>query len=131
MRIVPIALKDYFLYDIPIKQTIENHKDIFDFCMRLKINSSTTAYWKGFVNNELKEIKLDRTTRYYVSNRGGILLKHFNSGSTSGVNVGFNTTLFNTYVEKDNYDINYRFYISEANKVKNAVVDRQLYLFDI
>ena len=131
MRIVPIALKDYFLYDIPIKQTIENHKDIFDFCMRLKINSSSTAYWKGFINNTLTIIKLDRTTRYYVSNKGGILLKHFNSGAISGVNVGFNTTLFNTYVEKDNYDINYRFYISEANKVKNAVVDKQLYLFDI
>jgi len=133
MRIVPIALKEYFLYNVPIKETVENHKDIFDFCMRLKINSSSNAYWQYFDKEEhkIKKQRLDRTTRYYVSNRGGILIKQFGSGAMSGVNVGFNTTLFNTYVEKDNYDINYKFYISEANKIKDAIVDKQLYLFDL
>ena len=35
--IVPIALKAYFIDNIPIEQTIKNHKDIFDFCIRLKL----------------------------------------------------------------------------------------------
>ena len=117
MRIVPIALKNYFLYNIPIKQTIENHDDIFDFCMRLKINSSSTAYWEHFNNDtkQIEKVKLDRTTRYYVSNTGGSLVKQFSSGSTSGVNVGYSTTLFNNFIEKDikDYNINYRFYINE------------------
>ena len=134
MRIVPIALKNYFLYNIPIKQTIENHDDIFDFCMRLKINSSSTAYWEHFNNDtkQIEKVKLDRTTRYYVSNTGGSLVKQFSSGSTSGVNVGYSTTLFNNFIEKDikDYNINYRFYINECNKIKDTIIDRQLYLFE-
>lgn len=132
MKIVPISLKKYFVDNIPIEETIINHKNIFDFCLRLKTNSNSTPYFRH-LNKEriIVDDKLDRTTRYYISNIGGILLKDFN-GKLNGVNVGFSVTIFNKYIEKDfkDYNINYRFYIAEANKIKNVIEDYgQLSLF--
>lgn len=131
MRIVPIALKEYFVNGIPIEQTIMNHTDIFDFCMRLKTNSKSTPYYKYLKDGKIINQKLDRTTRYYISNNGGILLKEFDKDRSSGVNVGYNTTLFNKYIEKpmSEYDLNYKFYIAEAYKIKNTISNGQLTLF--
>ena len=135
MRIVPLALKEYFLYDVPLMDTIKSSNDIFDFCLRLKTNSKSTPYIQQYDKEEktIKDRKLDRTTRYYISNTGGILFKVFESGAVSGVNVGYVATIFNTYIKKDikDYNINYNFYLREALKIKDAVVDKQLYLFDL
>lgn len=131
MRIVPIAVKNYFVYGIPIKETIKNHTDIFDFCLRLKTNSKSTPLYRHIVDNKVVDDKLGRTTRYYVSNSGGVFLKDFGDGRLTGVNVGYSVTEFNRYVKKDikDYDLNYNFYIAEANKLINAVDDGQLELF--
>jgi len=134
MRIVPIALKEWFINKIPIKETIQNHKNIFDFCIRLKTNSLSTPYYQYLdENGKIVDKKLDRTTRYYISNKGGALYKDFGDNRISNVNVGFTATLFNTYFEKDikDYDINYKFYINEANKIKEVIdpTYKQLSLF--
>ena len=131
MRIVPIALKNYYVDDIPIKETIMNHTNIYDFCLRLKTNSKSTPYFKYFENGEIVDKKLDRTTRYYISKTGGVLIKKFDENRTSGVNVGYSVTLFNKYVEKNmkDYNIDYNFYIAETYKIINAVDDGQLSLF--
>lgn len=132
MKIVPISLKKYFVDGIPIKETIYNHNNIFDFCLRLKTNSKSIPYFRH-INNEGKIVddKLNRTTRYYISKTGGILLKDFN-GKLNGVNIGFSVTIFNKYIKEDmkDYNIDYRFYTAEANKIKNAIEDfGQLSLF--
>lgn len=131
MRIVPIALKQYFIYNIPIETTIRSHTDIFDFCLRLKTNSKSTPYYRYLNNGNIVNQKLDRTTRYYVSNGGGAIIKEFDANRVSGVNVGYTTTLFNKYVEKSikDYNINYNFYITETNKIKYVIDDGQLSLF--
>lgn len=131
MTIVPIAVKDYFVYGIPVKETIKNHTDIFDFCLRLKTNSKSTPLYRHLVDGKIVNDKLGRTTRYYVSNSGGVFLKDFGDGRLTGVNVGYSVTEFNRYVKKDikDYDLNYNFYIAEANKLINAVDDGQLELF--
>lgn len=133
MRIVPLAVKNYFVYGVPVEETIRNHTDIFDFCMRLKTNSKSTPYFRHFDDNyNVVNDKLDRTTRYYISNKGGNLYKDFN-GKQVGVNIGFSVTLFNKYVKKDikDYDINYRFYIIEAKKLITSIETKQLSLFDL
>ena len=131
MRIVPLALKRYYIDNTPIEQTIRNHTNIFDFCLRLKINSKSKAYFKYLEDGKIINKKLDRTTRYYISNSGGSIIKQFDESRFSGVNVGYSATLFNVYEEKPmkEYNINYNFYIREANKIKNAVSDGQLTLF--
>ena len=136
MRIVSIALEKYFFEGIPVKNTIENHTNIYDFCLRLKLNS----IFKGEYNYidqsngypEKKTINLSKNTRYYISNKGGAIYKIRNDNNrTTGVNIGFITTLFNRYEEKPmkEYDINYQFYISECNKIIDLIEDKQLTLF--
>lgn len=131
MRIVPIALKEYYTKGIPIEQTIRNHNNIYDFCLRLKTNSKSTPYYKGFEKGEFITKKLNRTTRYYVSFGGGVISKKFDENRTSGVNIGYSVTLFNKFIEKDikDYKINYNFYIAEAYKIIYAIDDGQLDLF--
>lgn len=135
MRIVPIAVKEYFVNGKSIPETIKNHKDIYDFCMRLKINSTSKGVFTHFKDGtfEITADPLQRTTRYYIGTgkQSGVLKKIYSSGSESGVNVGFSAILFNNFEEKPmkDYNINYNFYISEAYKLKNAVETGQLTLF--
>ena len=132
MRIVPLSVKNYFVYGIPVKDTIMNCKDIFDFCLRLKVNSKSDAMFRTIRNGNIVEDKLDRTTRYYVSTNGGTLYKKFKDGRETNVNVGYGATIFNTYIKKDisEYKINYQFYIIQANKLVTAIETGQLELFD-
>lgn len=131
MRIVPIALKNYYVNNIPVKETILNHNNIYDFCLRLKTNSKSTPYYNYVKGRDIISKKLDRTTRYYISKSGGSLVKKFDQNRESGVNVGYSVTLFNKYVEKNmkDYNINYNFYIAETYKIINAINDGQLNLF--
>jgi len=134
MRIVPLALKNYFVYGIPVEQTIKDNRDIFNFCMRLKTNSSSTPFFRHLVDREVVNDRLDRTTRYYIAKgkNSGILLKEFKDGKITGVNVGYSAILFNKAFYLDNwedYNIDYDFYITEANKIKSVIDDKQMYLF--
>ena len=131
MQVVPLAVKNYFVYGIPIRETIMNDTNIFDFCLRLKVNSSADAMFRIVRNSKVVEEKLDRTTRYYISTSGGTLYKQFKDGRITGVNVGFSATIFNKYVEKSiqDYKINYQFYIKAAQKLIDGIVNNQLNLF--
>ena len=132
MRIVSIALEKYFFEGKPVSETIQGHKNIYDFCMRLKTNRDSIAQYVTLNENGLHVQDLSKTTRYYISNHGGALQKYFiESEKVTGVNVGFVATLFNKYVEKpmEEYDINYRFYILEAKKIINQIEDYQMSLF--
>lgn len=132
MRIVSIALEKYFFEGKPVSETIQEHKNIYDFCMRLKTNRDSIAQYVTLNENGLHVQDLSKTTRYYISNHGGALQKYFiESEKVTGVNVGFVATLFNKYVEKPmkEYDINYRFYILEAKKIINQIEDYQMSLF--
>ena len=141
MRIVPLAVKNYFVYGIPVEKTIKENRDIFNFCMRLKTNSACTPYFKYFDNNKINNRPLNRTTRYYISNKPiglnpelehGTIYKQFNDGRIIGVNIGYSATIFNKFIKLDNwedYHIDYNFYIAEANKLKNPLAIKQFDLF--
>ena len=134
MRIVPLAVKNYFVYGIPIEETIKKDRDIFNFCMQLKTNSSSTPYFRHLVNNNLVDDKLGRMTRYLIGKGkdSGILLKRFEDGRITGVNVGYSAIIFNKAFHLDNWDdykLDYKFYITEANKLKNPLIMKELDLF--
>ena len=135
MTIVAQAVKDFFVYDIPVEETIKNCRNIYDFCLQLKTNSASTPYLKHFdESGKLVDTKLDRMTRYYIATNGkhsGMLYKKFQDGRITGVNVGYSAVVFNKYEEKDweDYKINYQFYITEANKLINPLTQKELDLF--
>ena len=78
-RIVPIALEHFFVNDVPVADTIRNHTNIYDFCLRQK--ASKDFHYEGH-SKETKTV-YNKLIRYYVSNTGEKLLKVKNENSDS------------------------------------------------
>ena len=134
MRIVPLAVKNYFVYGIPIEQTIKENRDIYNFCMQLKTNSTSTPFFRHLVDGQIINTQLARMTRYLVctGKDSGILIKRFYDGRITGINVGYSVRIFNKAFFPDDwndYKLDYNFYITEANKLKNPLIMKELDLF--
>lgn len=134
MRIVPIALKEYFINKVPIYNTITNHDDILDFCLELKVSKDWSTIYK-FIdeNGMINEKTLGRITRYYVSGNSSTLIKQNNEDDrTNQVAKGYGFVIFNKYNKQniEDYKINYNYYIHEAYKIINKIENKQLKLFN-
>ena len=134
-RIIPYALSEFFVKGIPIKDTIINHTNIYDFCGRQKFgrDSYGQTHELAYENNEPYEKTTiqQKNVRYYISNKGASFIKYYSKGTSEVINKDYQVTIFNDYIDKpiDKYDINYRFYISEAQKEIDVILDKQLSLF--
>lgn len=132
-KIIAIALNNYFINNIPIKETITNHTNIYDFCVAQKIDDKfTNEYYYIKEGKEYTDI-LQKTVRYYISKSGGTLYK---TDKTTGKKIAYcvnrKQTIFNSYIEyKDfnTYDIDYGYYISETQKIIDLIINPQLSLF--
>ncbi len=139
-RIVPLALQEYFINNIPIEQTISFHKDIFDFCLGVKSIGKNRL--TAFNKKEQTEVELQKINRYYISNKGIHLLKKLpklegkkalmqldifggmdDGTRQSEVEAGWVSIIFNKYVKKEikDYDICHKFYIDRCNKIINKI----------
>ena len=90
---------------------------IYDFCIGAK--KSTSHYW---ITTRDEPIKLtDKVIRYYIGNGSSKIFKESTGGKSAGrlsaMNKGFNSSLFMDYEEKDDYQINYLYYVNECNKI--------------
>jgi len=134
-RIIPLALQEYFVNNTPIEQTIRNHTNIYDFCGRQKFTKDSYGqiHYLGYKDNQPCEIveKQQKNVRYFISNRGANFMKYYSKGTSEVINSGYQVTIFNNYIEKpfDKYDINYKYYIKEAQKEINNIQTNQLKLF--
>lgn len=129
MRIVPIALRDYFVKGIPIMETITKHDNIYDFCIRAKTNKSYQAEYH-FLNDDgkLEIANMSKTSRYFISKKGGTFYKReLGTGKRIGSNVGYMITRFNKYYKlpMNEYNINYDFYRKECMKIINQIESDQ------
>ena len=144
-RIVPLAVSLYFTDGIPVRDTIMNHLSngdyyngsvknhgIFDFCLAKKTKGGKKGRPKMIVrsvkNGKIIEQVLQKTNRYYISNKGSHFIKRYDDGSESQVEAhpqrgkGYKVKIFNDYKKLDDYDIDYNYYIREANKIVNTIV---------
>lgn len=152
-RIVQIALRRYFFEGIPIRETIENHlttkekgceydkkKDkygvpfygIYDFCIGRKVQwNQQFVIIKGMEETDIGQ----KVVRYYMTKQKSMMMKKYNDGRKEAVNKGYNTKLFQNFVEED-YDIDYEYYINECYKITtpfdggNPKTGKQLSLFE-
>lgn len=132
--IVSLALYEYFINDKPIKETIEGHTDVYDFCMAQKIGSQFKAEFHTLNEDktELVIIPCQKTNRYYVSKtQSKFYKKHKEKGSLNDLCAGYNVELLNDYIERDikDYKINYNYYISATQKIIDVLEPKQLELF--
>ena len=138
-KIIPEAIINYFVDNIPVEETIKNCKDIRKFLKAEK----TGKQWTVEYNDKIQQ----RINRFYVSNNGYYLWKFkTDSGVKEYQNMlkGYAVTLHNTFYSDEYlqwkyaqgetfesiYDINYNYYISQCKKIINEIKPRQLNLFN-
>lgn len=131
MPIVAKALKAYFIDGLDYRDVIYNCKDIMEFCISQK--SAGKFNMEFWTVNGIE--KIQRTNRFYVSNRGGALIKRNSETNSIGrVMANKNVTILNDYDESkpfERYDVNLSYYIDEVAKIVDKIVPAQLTLFDI
>jgi hypothetical protein len=125
--IIPTAIENFYLYDIPIRNTLYEATDILDFCLSVK----TGKNYKNELHNIDKDtgllnvIPLTKHLRYYVSNTGGILLKRdIETNSLTNILKGKNVTILNKLLPIEDikdYNINYNFYINKCQEIIDKV----------
>ena len=138
-KIIPEAIINYFVDNIPVEETIKNCKDIRKFLKAEK----TGKQWTVEYNDKIQQ----RINRFYVSNNGYYLWKFkTDSGVKEYQNMlkGYAVTLHNTFYSDEDlqwkyaqgetfesiYDINYNYYISQCKKIINDIQPKQLNLFN-
>ena len=125
--IIPKALKEYFVNGISVAETVKSSRDINDFITYQKVG-------RQFYVERAGE-KISRINRYYCSTNGYYLYKHRNGESIkedgehmlkkSGVKIVNDLTQLNEFPS----DINYQYYITEAQKIIFPMEHYQLSLF--
>ena len=113
--IIPKAINANLADNIPVEETIRNCKDINEFITYQKVDKKfTVQYMDKFINH---------INRYYVSTNGGYLykcevednkiVKFANMLTASGVTLCNDITAIKEFPK----NINYKYYIKEANKI--------------
>ena len=124
-RVVPIALEHWFVNGVPVADTIRNHTNIYDFCLRQK--ASKDFHYEGH-SNDGKTI-YNKLIRYYVSKTGEKLLKvknpecQSNAVDIAQVEAGaWLMTVCNKLSADHPLDnINYDYYIERAEKIVHKI----------
>ena len=124
-RIVPMALEQYYVHNIPIESTIRTHTNIYDYALRQK--ASKDFHYEGH-SKENKTI-YNKLIRYYVSNTGEKLLKVknpeciTNAVDVSQVEAGDWVMHVCNFLPKDHPldNINYEYYIEKAQRIIDKI----------
>ena len=136
--IIPLAVYEYWVNNIPVEQTIRNHKNIFDFCAGVRAKKSEKGGQSRYELHYVKDgdihiDKLSKTVRYFISNKGKTLFKKYESGDSEHVEAPlrkgkmfreWKVTYFNKAYYPDSfqdYDINYDYYIIKAKDWINDI----------
>ena len=116
------ALNNFLLNDIPIRDTVMNCTDIFDFTISKRMGtekkSGNTFTLYTTTDDDLPLEAQQKTTRFYCSSDGHYL-KKYGSFSQEALIKNQRCTIYNTHVEKPllEYNIDYSYYISAAENI--------------
>lgn len=124
MPIVAIAVYNFFRYNKPVMQTLQEHKDILDFCKTQNVGKQFEVVYDVVENGIVKTVHSQRHVRFYVSTKGVIIQKEDKSNNkrsrlASGLPVQILNTLDDKPIEERN--INYKYYRDEAYKIIDPI----------
>jgi len=135
--VVPKALENYFINNIPLEETIKNPEKygltIFDYCCSKKISHEYDVFYNGS--------KIQNLNRYYFSHPTPFLFKRKNSTAKKQkanadfehLHVGESVVIYNKHEPKswEEYNINYKHYIAKAREIVDLLElkQKQLSLF--
>lgn len=132
-RIISEAALEYFDKGISAEDYIRSCTDIFKFTGRAKFKSDSYGETRAIIKGEKIVNKQQKTTRYYISRNGRSFVKVYLTRKDENgnrhpykeeiINVGYRVTIYNKHLPLTirSYDIDYDFYIEEANKLIDAI----------
>lgn len=127
--IVPIAVREYLVNGTPIEETLNNHKNIFDFCGRYKAGKGWHVEYVYLKNNKEIRENYGRTYRFLPVKQGGVSLKLNQDGRQHQLLDGYQTMPFNTVKSVKKKDLNFSFYQAECLKLIQTITPLQQSLF--
>ena len=123
--VIPKAVIAYFTQHVPVEKTVKEDRDIKDFLMSQAVDKKFQV--------EYGDKKIQRINRFYASTNGRFLYKIDPNSDRDKTNMltKSGVTILNKFDELPIEDrkINYRYYISEANKIIADFTEQQLELF--
>lgn len=146
--VLKLALNNYFIYDIPIRETIENHinssdEAIYDYCISQKTDNKFNNTFVQMVAGQEMILDIQKANRFYVCRKeeGGRMLKNTDKKSISITTK--TVKIFNNFFYSDDYAIDYKYYMEQCdvflygkikkNKKKKAdlgIMDNSFNLFN-
>jgi len=125
--VVQKAAEAHLVRGQEIEDFIRNHDDPYDFYLRAKVPRTSRLV----LRDGDKETTLRNITRYFVSNHGGQLVKIMpplpkkpDTYREIAINKGWNVTVHD--VIEPLTDIDYKFYISETEKLVKPLLKNKL-----
>jgi hypothetical protein len=127
--VIPKALFKYFIHNVSPAKYLETNKDIFDYCIGVRIKGEWQFNRTCIIDREISYEKLQNTLRYYVSTDGcKIVKRNINDNREIQLESGeWMQTLFNKYEEMEfsNYNINTKYYLQAIEKEIENIEPKQ------
>ena len=130
MPIVAHAVREYFKTGVPVTETINKCEDIWMFMMAVRAKTGeftlrSLDHWAG-ENTELVDQKAPKTIRYYIAKNGEALIKRTEKKDSKQHQKVY-VKVINRFVDMpfEQYGVDKRFYIAEANKLIVGVTKQQ------
>jgi len=118
--IIPKAIYAYFTNGVKPEDFLAANQNIFDYCAGIKAKSGWHFEMRSVQEGELVSTKLQKIVRYYVSSRGGKLVKCHQDGRLIQVESGqWLQTTVNEIIETksfQSYGINTSYYLDQIYK---------------
>jgi hypothetical protein len=126
MPVVSLAVYNFFRYNKPIMQTLQEHKDILDFCKTQNVGKQFEVVYDIVENGKVQTIHSQRHVRFYVATDGVIIRKQNvnDVGVESRLAGGLPVQILNTLddIPIENRHINYKYYYDECYKLINPIM---------
>ena len=117
--IIAKALTAYFIHDTPVKEFINNHTIIEDFCISKKVSKEFSVYWNGEKQQNLN--------RYYVSKKGAYLYYSKDDKKMNNLLKGFSVQLLNVLPDSFPTDVHKDYYIGKTLDLVNPFLQQGLF----
>ena len=125
MPVVAIAVFNFFVHNIPVMETLRNHKDILDFCKTQNVGRQFEVVYDVYDKGKITHIHSQRHVRFYVSTKGIVIQKeNKTTGAKSKLAGGNSVCILNSLDDKpiEERNINYSYYYNECYKIIDPIM---------
>lgn len=122
--VVAKAVYEFLVNNVPVMETLRNHKDILDFCKTQNVGRQFDVVYSIVENRQVKTITSQRHVRFYVSTKGVIIQKqHKVTKKRSNLASGKPVVILNSLDDKpiEERNINYGYYYEECYKIIDPI----------